>query len=76
MTIGISMLIACVASMPQIASDPNPCWKTSTMSPQAAATESRFSSTALSGRTSERNARARSRNVRTEMSTRMSGNLP
>jgi hypothetical protein len=35
---------------------------------QAAATESRFSRTALSGRMSDRNARARSRKVRSEMS--------
>ena len=75
-TIGISTLIACVASMPQIASEPEPCWKTSTIRPQAAATESRFSRTALSGRTSERKARASSRNVSTEMSAIISGKLP
>ena len=49
--------------MPQIASEPKPCCQTSTIRPHAAATESRFRRTALSGRTSERNARASSRNV-------------
>ncbi len=75
-TIGNSTLIARVASMPQIASEPKPSWKTSTIRPQAAATESRFNTTALSGRISERNARARSRKVRTEISARMTGKLP
>ena len=51
--------------MPQIASEPQPCCQTSTIRPQAAPTDSRFSRTALSGMISERNARASSRNVST-----------
>ena len=75
-TIGISTLIAPVASMPQMACEPQPCCQTSTISPQAAPTESRFSRTALSGRISERKARARSRKVRALMSAMTSGKLP
>ncbi len=76
MTIGISTLIEWVAWMPQIAWDPQPCCQTRTMSPHAAATESRFSRTALSGRTNERNARASRRNVRVEINAITSGKLP
>ena len=75
MTIGISTLIACVASMPKISSEPKPFCQTSTIRPHAAATESRFSRTAFSGRISERNARARRMKVRTEISASMSGKL-
>ena len=75
MTIGISTLIACVASMPKISSDPNPFWKTSTISPHAAPTERRFRRTALSGRSSERKARARRMKVRMEISASISGKL-
>ena len=75
-TIGSSTLMAWVASMPQIASEPTPCWKTSTISPHAAATDSRFSSTAFSGRSSERKARASSTKVSTLISAIRSGKLP
>ena len=75
-TIGISTLIEPVAPMPQIASDPTPCCHTRTIRPQAAPTESRFSRTALRGRTSERNARASRTNVSTEITAMTSGKLP
>ena len=75
-TIGSSTLIARVAWMPQIASEPQPCCQTRTRSPHAAATESRFSRTALSGSTSERNARASRTNVSAEISAITSGNSP
>ena len=62
--------------MPQIASEPQPCCQTSTVSPQAAATDSRFSRTALSGRIIERNARASSMKVSALISAITSGKLP
>ena len=74
--IGTHSLIDPVASMPQIASEPNPFCQTSTMSPQTAATESRLRTTAFSGRMSERKARASSRNVRAAIRAIMSGKLP
>ena len=76
MTIGISTLIEPVAPMPQIACEPKPCCQTSTISPHAAPTESRLSRTALSGRSSERKARASSRNVSALISAITSGKLP
>jgi hypothetical protein len=55
--IGIQGLIACIASIPQIP-EPCPSWKTMTTIPNAAASETRLRITALSGSTSDRNARA------------------
>ena len=75
-TIGISTLMEPVAPMPQIASDPQPCCQTRTISPQAAPTDSRFSRTALRGRITERNARASSRKVSALISAMTSGKLP
>jgi len=74
--IGISTLIEPVAGMPQIVSEPQPCCQTMTIRPQAAATDSRFRSTAFSGRTIDRNARASSRKVRPAMRAMTSGKLP
>jgi hypothetical protein len=62
--------------MPQIASEPSPFCQTRTIRPHAAATESRFSRTALSGRIRERKARASRMNVRAEISAMTSGKLP
>ena len=62
--------------MPQMASDPQPCCQTITISPQAAPTDSRLSSTALSGRTSERKARASRTKVSPAISAMTSGKLP
>jgi hypothetical protein len=47
-----------------------------TIRPHAAPTDSRFRTTALSGMITERNARARSRNVRPAISATTSGKLP
>src|SRR5438876_12439652 len=54
--IGIQGLIACIASIPQVP-EPCPSWKTMTTIPNAAASETRLRITALSGSTSDRNAR-------------------
>jgi hypothetical protein len=75
-TIGISTLMEPVASMPQIASEPHPCCHTRTMSPHAAPTDSRFSTTALSGMTTERKARASRRKVRPAITATTSGKAP
>jgi hypothetical protein len=48
----------------QIECAPWPCWKMKTTIPMAAASETRLRSTALSGRTSERKARASRISVR------------
>jgi hypothetical protein len=71
--IGIHSLTHPVAAMPQIASVPIPFCQTSTITPHAAATESRFRTTAWSGSTSERKARARSTNVSAAISAIVSG---
>ena len=62
--------------MPQMASEPQPCCQTMTISPKAAPTDSRFRTTALSGMISERKARASSRNVRPAIRAMTSGKLP
>ena len=54
-------MIESVACTPQIASLPCPCWKMKTTMPYAAPSETRFRSTAFSGRMIERNARISSR---------------
>ena len=51
-----------------------PCWKTSTMSPKVALTESEFMITALSGTSSERNASARITEVAARTSIIRRGN--
>ena len=68
-------MIACVASMSQSA-EPWPCWKTKTTIPNAAASETRLSSTALSASTSERNARASRIRVSTSTKASTYGKLP
>ena len=65
-----------VASMPQIASEPQPCCQTRTISPHAAPTDSRLRITAFSGMISERKARASSRKVRPAITAITSGKLP
>ena len=59
--------MAWLASRPQ-SDDPWPCWKTNTMIPKAAASESRFSTTALTASTTDRNARVSRIRVRIKTS--------
>jgi hypothetical protein len=62
--------------MPQSAFEPWPSCQMSVMTPHAAATLITLSTTALAGRSSERNARARSRNENSAISPIISGKLP
>ena len=62
-------MIDWVASMSQ-SDEPWPCWKTNTTTPNAAASETRLSSTALTASTIERNARVS--RIRVRISTRAS----
>jgi hypothetical protein len=61
---GIPEMVASVACTPQIAWAPCPSWKMKTMMPNAAPSDARLRTTALSGRKTDRNARIRSRKVR------------
>lgn len=65
-----------MAAMSQSSSDPCPCCQTSSMIPHAAPMDRTLSTIALAGSSSERNARARSRKVRIEITAIMSGNEP
>ena len=61
---------------PNSSSVPTPCCQTSVITPQVAKTDSRFIAIAFAGSTIERNARASSTNVTTEISTSISGKEP
>ena len=69
-------MIEPVAAMPQIWLEPWPSCQTSWSTPHAAPTLITFSTTAFSGNSSERNARASSTNVISAISAIISGKLP
>jgi hypothetical protein len=73
---GIQAVIAPVGSMPQIACEPCPACQTNWSTPHAEATLTTLRTTALSGSTRERNARARRRKVTIAIKTIISGKLP
>ena len=73
---GIQNVTAPVAWMPKIAFEPCPSCQNSTITPSVAASESRLSSTALNGSSSERNARTSSTKVSSAMIVSISGKLP
>ena len=69
-------MIEPVAAMPQMKLEPWPCCQTSSSTPQAAPTLMMLRITALSGSSSERNARASSTKVITAIRAIISGKLP
>src|ERR687897_790132 len=76
MIIGAQKAIEPVGSTPNSALVRKPSCHTSVTTPQVANTDSRFIAIAFSGRTTERNARARSTNVISEIRPSMIGNEP
>ena len=69
-------MITPVACTPQIDSDPWPCWKMKTMIPNAAPSDTRLSSTALTGSSTDRKARISSTNVSRITNASTYGNFP
>jgi hypothetical protein len=69
-------VIAPVAGIPHSAREPIPSCHTSVITPHAAPTETTFSTTAFSGSSSERNARASNANVTSAISAIITGNDP
>ena len=62
--------------MPNSAPEPWPCCQKNVITPNVAASEIRFSRIAFAASTTERNARASSRNVSTATTLNISGKLP
>ena len=62
--------------MSNSADEPWPCCQNHVITPNVAASESRFSTIAFAASTTERNARASSRNVSTATTPNISGKLP
>jgi transposase len=73
---GTQNVIAPVAGMLNTAWDPWPCCQNQVIAPNVAASETRFSTTALTGSRTERNAPVRSTRVSTAMTASMSGKFP
>ena len=75
MITGSQNVIAPVADTPKIASEPWPSCQNQVMNPKTAASDTRLSSTALIGSSSERNVRTSSTNVISAISASTYGKL-